>query len=103
MEGLYMKLSNEAYDIASFIGKILLPAAAVFYRTLAAIWPQLPYQEQIPETIMAFDLLWNTCLGFSSAAYYKDLVLNSEGEEVIIDVENVEHQEGAVDGDSDRG
>ena len=65
-----MKLSNEAYDVLAWIGKLLLPSLAVLYGTIGKIW-NLPFTEQIPLTITAIDVFLNTLLGISSANYYK--------------------------------
>lgn len=65
-----MKLSNKAYDVLKWIALIVLPAIAILYESLAAIWG-LPYAEQIPETITAIDLFLGVLLGVSNAAYKK--------------------------------
>ena len=78
--GNIMKLSDRAYDICKLIGTIVLPALAVFYTSLAGIWG-LPFVEEVPKTIMAVDLLFNTCLGFSTANYYKEL---AKADEVLL-------------------
>lgn len=75
-----MKLSDKAYDVCKLIGMVVLPALAVFYTTLAGIW-NLPFVEEVPKTIMAVDLLFNTCLGFSTANYYKEL---AKADEVLL-------------------
>lgn len=75
-----MKLSDKTYDLCKLIGTIVLPALAVFYTSLAGIWG-LPFAEQVPKTIMAVDLLFNTCLGFSTANYYKEL---AKADEVLL-------------------
>lgn len=66
-----MKLTNKAYDVLAWIGKIVLPALAVLYGTIGKIW-DLPYTEQIPLTITAFDVFLNALLGISTANYYKE-------------------------------
>ena len=66
-----MKLSNKAYDVLAWIGKIVLPAMAVLYGTIGKIW-DLPYTEQIPLTITAIDVFLNALLGISTANYYKE-------------------------------
>lgn len=87
-----MKLSNEWYDFLSMVGKVILPAVAVFYTSLAEIW-NLPYAEAIPQTIMAVDLLLNSCLGFSSSNYYKNMAKMVENvENEAIDVESIVHE-----------
>lgn len=78
-----MELSNKAYDLLKFIGTILLPALAVFYTSVANIWG-LPFADEVPKTIMAIDLLLNTCLGLSTANYYKEM---AKAEEVLEKVE----------------
>lgn len=77
-----MKLSNAAYDVLAWVGKIVLPAAAVLYGTLGKIW-NLPYTEQIPLTITAVDVFLNALLGISTANYYK-----AEAEEALVVDEN---------------
>ena len=66
-----MKLNDKTYDVLCWIGKIVLPALAVFYTTLSKIWG-LPYTIEIPATIMGADVLLNTLLGISSNTYYKE-------------------------------
>lgn len=66
-----MKLSNEAYDVLAFIGRVVLPALSVLYATLGEIW-HLPFTKEIPLTITALDLFLNSLLGISSNTYYKE-------------------------------
>ena len=66
-----MKLSNNIYDFLAFLGKIVLPALAVLYATLADTWG-LPYSNEISTTIMAIDVFLNALLGISTANYYKN-------------------------------
>ena len=69
-----MKLSNQTYDILAFVGRIILPALAVFYKSLGGIWGEsIPFPDEISATIMAIDLLLNTLLGISSNTYYKEM------------------------------
>jgi len=65
-----MLLSNQAYDILAFIGRVVLPALSVLYATLGEIW-HLPFTKEIPLTITAIDLFLNSLLGISSNNYYK--------------------------------
>lgn len=65
-----MKLSNKIYDAAKWVALIVLPALAILYGSLADIWG-LPYGEQIPETITAFDLFIGVVLGISTFNYNK--------------------------------
>ena len=66
-----MKFNNTVYDILSWIGKIVLPALAVLYATLADTWG-LPYSSEVSATIMAIDVFLNALLGISTANYYKN-------------------------------
>lgn len=45
-----MKLSDKTYDILAFVGRILLPALAVAYGSLADIW-NFPLKTEIVATI----------------------------------------------------
>ena len=66
-----MKLTNQEYDVMSFIGKIVLPALATLWLSLADVWG-LPYKVEIATTIVAFDTFLNTLLGISSVNYYRE-------------------------------
>ena len=68
---IMLKMNNETYDFLKFITTIVLPAIATFYKTLAPIW-NLPYEEQIPVTIMALITLLGSCLAYSSSKYKKE-------------------------------
>lgn len=72
-----MKLNSATYDVLAFFGRIVLPALAVFYRSLGSIWPNIPFPEEISATIMTIDLLLNTLLGISSNTYYKEMAQSS--------------------------
>lgn len=63
-------MPNKVYDVLKWIAMVVLPAIATLYTGLAAIW-NLPLAEQIPDTIMAFDLFIGVVLGISSAQYSK--------------------------------
>lgn len=76
-----MKLNDKLYDILSWCGKIVLPALAVLYATLADTWG-LPYSAEISATIMAVDVFLNALLGISTANYYKDTYQNTTDEQV---------------------
>ena len=64
-------MNNETYDFLKWLTTIVLPAIATFYKTLAPIW-NLPYEDQIPVTIMALVTLLGTCLAYSSSKYKKE-------------------------------
>lgn len=63
-----MKISNNTYDILVFIAKIVLPALAALYVTLAGYWG-LPYPEKVSGSIMAIDLLLAALLGLAKSQY----------------------------------
>ncbi len=84
-----MKFSNSTYDTLCWVGKIVLPALAVFYGTVGKIW-SLPFTEEIPLTITALDVFLNALLGISSANYYK--------EEAIREINNYDTDKSELDG-----
>lgn len=66
-----MKLKSSTYDILSYIGKILLPALAIAYSSLADLY-NLPYKTQITETIgIVAVFILNAFLQESSKIYYQ--------------------------------
>ena len=67
-----MVLNNKVYDILKWVALIVLPAVALFYQTVAAIWGW-PYVEQIPETIAAAELFIGALIGISSNTYKKSV------------------------------
>ena len=72
-----MKLSNSCYDILKWIVIIVLPAIAVLWSKLAAIW-NLPYPTEIPDTIGAIHLFLGAILCISTAEYNKTKDDNNE-------------------------
>ena len=66
-----MKMSNKVYDVLKWVALVVLPAIAILYGSLAKIWG-LPFAEQIPDTITAFDLFLGVVLGISSVSYKKN-------------------------------
>ena len=77
-----MQFSNRTYDILAFIGRIVLPALAVFYKSLGGIWGDvIPFPNKISASIMALDLLLNSLLGISANTYYKEQVNNFDTDE----------------------
>lgn len=67
-----MKLDNKTYDVLAWIGRILLPALATLWLSMADVW-HLPCKVEIATTIVALDTFLNTLLGISSANYYKEI------------------------------
>lgn len=76
-----MKLNNTVYDVLKYLGTIVMPALAVAYQSLAQVW-NLPFPEQIPNTILIVVTLLNTCLQISSTAYYKDKSVDKDNQAV---------------------
>lgn len=65
-----MRLSNKTYDILVWIAQIVLPALGAFYATIASIWG-LPFEVEIPATILAVDTLLGAVLKISTNRYNK--------------------------------
>lgn len=72
-------LSNRAFDILKWCCIIVLPALATLYRGLGTIW-NLPYLEEIPQTIIVIDAFLGALLGVSTIQYNKDDTQISEQE-----------------------
>ncbi len=66
-----MKMSNRVYDVMKWLTVIVLPALSVFYGTVGKIW-NLPYTEQIPQTITAISVCLGACLMISSSNYNQE-------------------------------
>ena len=64
-----MELPQNVYDTMAWIGRICLPALAVFYGTIGKIW-NLPFTEQIPLTLTAMAVLINALLKKASDDYF---------------------------------
>lgn len=62
-------MSNKLYDILNKVQR-WLSAVAVFVLAICTIW-QLPYGEQIRDTILAVAALLAACLEVSTAQYNK--------------------------------
>lgn len=63
-------LSNKAYDRSKFLAQIVLPAFAVFYASVGALWG-FPKTEEVVGTIVAVDLLLGAILQISTTQYYR--------------------------------
>ena len=61
-------LPNKVYDILKWICILVLPACAVFIKTVFPVW-NIGYSEPIATTIMAVDVLLGAILGVSTAQY----------------------------------
>lgn len=65
-----MIFPNKVYDVLKWICLIALPALATFYGVCAGIW-HWPYEQEIPQTIVAVDTFLGVLLGISNAQYQK--------------------------------
>ena len=66
-----MKLENKLYDILNKIQR-WLPAVGVLYLALCTIW-NLPYGQQINNTIIAIATFLAATLEISTGVYHKDV------------------------------
>ena len=61
-----MKMNSKIYDVLKWIAMFFLPALAILVKTVFAIW-QIPYGDQIADTIVAVNAFLGACLGISSS------------------------------------
>lgn len=66
-----MKMHNKVYDVLKWLAMFFLPALAVLIKTVFGIW-NLPYGNEISDTIVAINAMLAMCLGISSINYQKD-------------------------------
>lgn len=62
--------SDKVYNILKYIAMIALPALAIFIRGFFPIW-NIPYAEQISDSIVCINALLGTLLGISTIGYNK--------------------------------
>jgi len=62
-------MSNKTYDILKWVVGVVMPALAALYAALAPLFG-LPFEQQVPATIMAAVLFFGAFLQMSSAKYY---------------------------------
>ena len=63
-------IPDKVYDVFKHLCVIVLPALSVLYSNLAATW-NLPFAEQIPQTITAVSLCLGACMKISKSEYNK--------------------------------
>lgn len=63
-----MQISDKWYDRLKYLAIIGLPALAVLYQQLAAVW-NFPGAEQVPATLNAVQVFLGTVLCISAAEY----------------------------------
>lgn len=61
-------INNKVYDILKWIAMLFLPALAILIRTVFPIW-NIPYGEQISNTIVAINAFLGAILGISNTVY----------------------------------
>lgn len=66
-----MKLSNSAFDVLKWIAILLLPSLATLVAVIFKIW-NLPYGNEIAQTITALATFLGAILGISSVQYKKN-------------------------------
>ena len=66
-----MKMPNKVYDVLKWIALIVLPACATLYAAIAKIWG-MPFELEIPATIMAVDTFIGALIGVSTYSYNKE-------------------------------
>ena len=64
-------LPDRVYDVLKWVAIIALPASSIFYARIGAVW-QLPYTEQICETLDAVAVLLGALLCVSAIQYATD-------------------------------
>lgn len=62
-------MSNKVYDVLNKVQR-WLPAAGIFYLAICQIW-ELPYGQQVNETIVAVAALLATTLEIATSRYLK--------------------------------
>lgn len=73
-------MNNQTYNTFAWIGRILLPAAAVLYTTIGKVWG-LPYVTEIPATLTALAVFINAILKHASDIYFEDKTIVADGSE----------------------
>lgn len=72
-----MKINDNLFDLLAWVGRIFLPAFAVFVTTLGNELG-LANAEMIAKVVMALDVFLNALLQQSSVSYYKEQVSEPE-------------------------
>ena len=68
-----MKIFNDkVYDVLKWIAIIALPALAPFVRGICTVW-NLPYGDQIGDTIMLLNALLGSLICVSTVGYQRSL------------------------------
>ena len=61
-------MSNKLYDVLKWLVILFIPALATLYRGIAGIW-DLPFAEDIPQTLIEIDAFLGAIIGLSTIDY----------------------------------
>ena len=61
-------MSNKLYDVLKWLVILFIPALATLYRGIAGIW-DLPFAEDIPQTLIEVDAFLGAIIGLSTIDY----------------------------------
>lgn len=85
-------LPDRVYDVLKWVAIIALPAFSIFYARIGAVW-QLPYTEQICETLDAVAVLLGALLCVSAIQYATDKAAEGQktdhSADLLADVDNL--------------
>ena len=73
-----MVLPNKVYDVLKWVCLICMPGLAYGYSELAEIW-NLPYAEEIPQTINVVAFVIGVIIGVSTLKYNQEQRSKIEG------------------------
>jgi hypothetical protein len=65
-------MSDKTYNILKYFAQIVLPALTTLYGVIGATL-NIPYTQEAITIAIAVDTCLGTCLGISSANYYKKI------------------------------
>ena len=71
-EGIFIKMTNELYDVLKWVAQILLPSVGTFAFAVAQIWG-IPQVELVVGTIAAVDVFLGAILGISTDQYNREI------------------------------
>lgn len=85
-------LPDRVYDVLKWVAIIALPAFSIFYARIGAVW-QLPYTEQICETLDAVALLLGALLCVSAIQYAtskpEEGQKSADSADLLVEVDNL--------------
>lgn len=66
--------NSKVYDVLKWIALVALDAIGLFYQKVAGIW-NLPYGDEVFETLVALSLFLGALIGVSGERYKKEMAL----------------------------